>query len=91
MNLLTLLTCANRYGHTLDLQIVVVVGEQIPRVIFEETSILEHLMKDDLLYNYYSKALGFSEYTGFLAATVAQITNRYPHMNVLEIGTLMLQ
>jgi hybrid polyketide synthase/nonribosomal peptide synthetase ACE1 len=87
---LLLLTNFHRYGHTLDLQIAVVVGEQIPRVVFEETTILEHLMKDDLLYNYYSKALGFSEYTSFLAGTVAQITNRYPHMSVLEIGILII-
>ncbi|KAF2185492.1 polyketide synthetase [Zopfia rhizophila CBS 207.26] len=75
-----------RYQHTTDLQVVRTVGEEMPRVLRGETTILEHLMKDDLLYRYYSERMGFSEHSTYLAKTVAQITNRYPHMSILEIG-----
>jgi hybrid polyketide synthase/nonribosomal peptide synthetase ACE1 len=58
----------------------------MPRVLRGETTILEHLMKDDLLFQYYSNGMGFSEHATYLARTAAQITDRYPHMHILEIG-----
>ncbi|MCJ1477282.1 hypothetical protein MMC13_005953 [Lambiella insularis] len=75
-----------RYAGSVDLRIVQVVGEQISKVIKGETTILEHLMQDNLLTSYYSNAMGFDVYTRYLARMVGQLTNRYPHMNILEIG-----
>lgn len=80
------LTRETRYSGSLDLKAVQVVGEQIPNVIRGETTILEHLMQDNLLTNFYSNAMGFDIYTRYLARMVGQLTNRYPHMNILEIG-----
>lgn len=64
------------------------VGENLPNVIRGQTTILEHMLKDNMLNDYYVNALGFREYTAYLARMVAQITHRYPHMNIFEIGKL---
>ena len=63
-----------------------IVGKQMPRVILGQTTILEHLLKDGLLNEYYSTALGISQATEWLQCTVHQITQRYPNMRILEIG-----
>ncbi|KAL2864256.1 uncharacterized protein BJX67DRAFT_383918 [Aspergillus lucknowensis] len=75
-----------RYPDSIDLRIMHAVGENFPDVIRGHTTILEHMLKDNMLNDYYVNALGFREYTAYLARMVGQITHRYPHMNILEIG-----
>jgi len=62
------------------------VGENLPAVIRGETTILEHMMRDGILDKYYQDALGCSVANNSLAKIAAQISHRYPHMNILEIG-----
>jgi len=62
------------------------VGDNLAAVIRGETTILEHMTKDDLLYRFYETGLGLQEFASFLAKTVKQLTHRYPRMNILEIG-----
>lgn len=63
-----------------------IVGEQMPRAIRGETSMLEHLVKDGLLGQYYSEAQSVTQGTDILAATVSQITRRYPRARIIEVG-----
>lgn len=63
-----------------------VVGEQMPRAIRGETSMLEHLMTNGLLGEYYDKAQSITQGTAILASTVAQIAQRYPRGRILEVG-----
>ncbi|PKY00833.1 beta-ketoacyl synthase domain-containing protein [Aspergillus campestris IBT 28561] len=62
-----------------------VVGEQMPRAIRGETTMLQHLMVTGLLNDYYTNALGMRQVT-VLADTVLQLTRRYPRANILEVG-----
>jgi SAM-dependent methyltransferase len=62
------------------------VGENLPAVIRGETTILEHMMRDSMLEKYYQNGLGVPIGNDSLAKMVAQISHRYPHMNILEIG-----
>ena len=61
-------------------------GENLPAVVRGETTILEHMTKDNKLNNYYQHALGFHELNELIAATVKQISHRYPNMNICEVG-----
>lgn len=63
-----------------------VVGEHMPAVVKDQTTILEHLMVDNLLDDYYANALALPTYNNYLARMVCQIAHRYPHMNILELG-----
>ncbi|KAL8383428.1 hypothetical protein RB595_006943 [Gaeumannomyces hyphopodioides] len=63
-----------------------VVGEQMPRAIRGETTMLEHLMASGILSDYYAKAQSVVQGTRMLAEVVAQISRRYPHCEILEVG-----
>ena len=75
-----------RYGDDPDFNIMRAVGENLPAVIRGESTILEHMMKDSMLEKYYQDGLGVPIANDSLAKMVAQISHRYPHMNILEIG-----
>ena len=61
-------------------------GETYPSVVRGESSSLEHLMKDEMLYEFYAHGLGFQEANTWCARMVHQISHRFPHMKILEIG-----
>jgi hybrid polyketide synthase/nonribosomal peptide synthetase ACE1 len=62
------------------------VGENLPAVVRGETTILEHMTKDDRLNDYYKNALGFDNAYDVLAGMVVQLVHRFPHMDIIEIG-----
>lgn len=64
------------------------VGDNLPAVIRGETTILQHLTKDNMLDRFYEDGLGLKEFSTFLGKTVKQVVHRYARMNILEIGTL---
>ncbi|KAK7460255.1 beta-ketoacyl synthase domain-containing protein [Colletotrichum acutatum] len=63
-----------------------IVGEQMPRAILGETTMLEHLMNNGLLADYYAQARSITRGTDLLAETVVQILQRYPGSKILEVG-----
>ncbi|KAK4067253.1 uncharacterized protein Triagg1_7696 [Trichoderma aggressivum f. europaeum] len=69
-----------------DFQLTAASGENLAAVVRGETTILEHLTKDNKLNNYYQHALGFHELNDLIAAVAKQISHRYPNMNICEIG-----
>jgi hybrid polyketide synthase/nonribosomal peptide synthetase ACE1 len=75
---------------SLDLKMIRAVGQNICDVVRSKTTLLEHMMKDDLLNRYYEGALGFPTYTRYLARMVTQLSHKNPHMNILEIGEFVL-
>ncbi|KAJ4361125.1 uncharacterized protein N0V89_001694 [Didymosphaeria variabile] len=69
-----------------DYKLLTRIGEKLPEIVEGKTSAIELTMKDDLLNDFYPVALGMAHHTKYLARTVKQITHRYPHMKILEIG-----
>ncbi|KAI0436038.1 beta-ketoacyl synthase domain-containing protein [Xylaria telfairii] len=76
----------SRYSETPDVKIMRAVGENMLQVFRGETTILEHLRPNNLLDEYYVGAIGFPQFSKWLARTISQITHRYPHADILEIG-----
>ncbi|KAE8373286.1 putative hybrid NRPS/PKS enzyme [Aspergillus bertholletiae] len=81
-----ILSIIQSYPESIDLRIMHAVGENIVAAIRGETTILEHMLYDNMLNDFYVKGLGMTEYLKGLTSTVKQIGHRYPTMNVLEIG-----
>ena len=87
-----ILTAANellmqyRHPNSLDSKLIRVVGENMLDVFRGKTTILEHMLKDDVLNRFYVEALGFPEFNHCLSRTVGQLYHRYPNMEILEIG-----
>jgi hybrid polyketide synthase/nonribosomal peptide synthetase ACE1 len=64
------------------------VGENLPATIRGDTTILEHMTENNLLNDFYQQGLGIPRANEHMARMVKQIANRYPHMDILEIGKL---
>ena len=77
---------ASKHLGNLDVKMISVVGEKIPAAVRGESTILEHLLKDNMLDDFYKVGSGFQRYNKFLAGMMKQITHRYPHSKILEIG-----
>ncbi|KAI0413959.1 lovastatin nonaketide synthase [Xylaria grammica] len=75
-----------RYWERSDVRLLHSVGENLPRVIREGSSILEHMTKDGILDNFYEEGFGLDRANEYIAEMVAQVAHRYPRMNILEIG-----
>ncbi|KAK0741489.1 polyketide synthetase [Schizothecium vesticola] len=74
------------HGHRVDMQLACAVGDNIAPVLRGETTILEHMTKDNLLNRFYEVGLGLKEFSFWLGKTVKQVVHRYPRMKILEIG-----
>lgn len=61
-------------------------GEAYPSIVRGETTTLEHLLKDDMLNDFYARGLGFQEANIWTARIIKQISHRFPHMKMMEIG-----
>ena len=75
-----------KFSDSLDVQMIVTVGEKLPAAVRGEVSLEEQLALDNKLEEYKQTGLGIERYNKFLGAIAKQITYRYPHMNILEIG-----
>lgn len=75
-----------RHPDNLDGKLIRVVGENMLDVFCGKTTILEHMLKDDVLNRFYVEALGFPQFNQCLSRTIGQIYHRYPDINILEIG-----
>ncbi|KAL9093353.1 MAG: hypothetical protein Q9165_004094 [Trypethelium subeluteriae] len=71
---------------SVDLRLIVAVGEHIPDAVRGKTTILEHMLKDNMLDEVYKRGIGFAKFNSYLAKMLKQIAHRFPHMRILEIG-----
>lgn len=69
-----------------DVKIMLLVGATMPRVFRGETTMLEHFRTSGLLDEYYSNGFGTKQSTLWVASILKQLTDRNPHLNMLEIG-----
>jgi hybrid polyketide synthase/nonribosomal peptide synthetase ACE1 len=75
-----------KYPGRVELQIMKAVGDNLPAAIRGETNILEHMIDGNALTRFYEEETGIECLTLSLARTAKQLTFRYPHMKILEIG-----
>ncbi|KAI1129024.1 hypothetical protein F5Y10DRAFT_276998 [Nemania abortiva] len=69
-----------------DVKIMLLVGKIMPRVFKGETTMLEHFRTSGLLDEYYSNGFGTKQTTIWVGSMIKQLTDRNPHLNLLEIG-----
>ena len=80
----------SRYSESIDVKLLAAVGENLPAAVRGETTILEHMLPNNMLDDWYKNGLGFARYNSFLASMMKQVTHRYPHARILEIGEITL-
>jgi amino acid adenylation domain-containing protein len=77
---------AAKYPGQIDLEIILAVGEALPSIVRGKLPILQVMMENDMLNRLYKYGIGFNYANEHLATVAAQISHRYPRMNVLEVG-----
>nr|AFI23580.1 PKS-NRPS hybrid [Colletotrichum higginsianum] len=75
-----------KYSQSASMKLTEAVGENIVDVVRGKTAMLEPMLQDNKLNNFYEQGEAFPRYTTYLATFAKQIGHRFPHMNVLEIG-----
>lgn len=58
----------------------------LPKTIRDNSNILEHMVKDGMLDDVYEEGFGLELVNEYIAGMTAQISHRYPRMNIIEIG-----
>ncbi|KAG8408195.1 fus1 actin binding activity protein [Metarhizium acridum] len=81
-----LLQQKSKFPDQIDVTLIQAVGENLPAVVRKQTTMLEHMAKDDVLNWFYKQGLGFQRASGYMSRITRQITHRCPRMNILEIG-----
>lgn len=81
-----ILAASQPYLDSIDFKMVREIGENLVDIVRGDKSAIEVAMRDNLLNELYPNALGMKECTIYLARLIKQMTHRYPHLNVLEIG-----
>ncbi|OQE15068.1 hypothetical protein PENFLA_c034G04575 [Penicillium flavigenum] len=76
----------DHHSDSIDIKALCAVGENLAAVIAGDMNLLEILVHDNLLAEFYAKTLGIDPYLDAVAQAARQISHRYPHVNVLEIG-----
>ncbi|KJX95571.1 polyketide synthase like protein [Zymoseptoria brevis] len=72
--------------NTADVQLVLLIGETMPRVFRGEADMLEEMRLSGLLDTFYRYGAGLQEATMWLTAVLKQITDRSPHLRMVELG-----
>ncbi|PVH70207.1 putative hybrid PKS-NRPS enzyme [Cadophora sp. DSE1049] len=75
-----------KYPDRADVQLIQVVGENLPDCIRTGNNILEFMTKDGLLTNFYEAGLGLDAANRWIGRMAKQISHRYPASHILEIG-----
>ncbi len=76
----------SKYSESIDVKLLMVVDQNLAAAVRGETTSLEHMLPNNMLENWYRDGLGFARYNSLLASMTKQITHRYPHARILEIG-----
>jgi len=84
--LATLRAWQNANPSNIDVELIMALGESFPSIIRGEIPILQVLMENNRLTRLYEMGLGFRVASIQLGQLVGQLSHRYPHMDVLEIG-----
>jgi SAM-dependent methyltransferase len=86
VNLRLTLWLLDRFSDNADVKIMLLVGETMPRVFKRETTMIEHMRTSGLLDEYYIHGFGTMQSSLWLGNAVKEITDRHPHLSILEIG-----
>lgn len=75
-----------KYCDVIDIRLISAVGKNMVAAIRGETTIIEHMVADNMLDEYYESGGDSTSMNVASAAIVKQLTHRYPHARILEIG-----
>ncbi|KAF1993364.1 hypothetical protein P154DRAFT_450422 [Amniculicola lignicola CBS 123094] len=72
--------------NSIDIVMMRALGEKMPSIMRGDTQPLEVMMENDMLTQFYAEAHALDGMNDHIARALGQITHRYPHAHILEIG-----
>jgi hybrid polyketide synthase/nonribosomal peptide synthetase ACE1 len=72
-------------GNT-NLQALHKIGESLPSLVGGKANTLETAIENDFFSKFYTNTFGIQFYLRQLGRVAGQISNRFPHVNILELG-----
>nr|QCQ29630.1 polyketide synthase-nonribosomal peptide synthase [Alternaria oxytropis] len=72
--------------NSIDIVMMRALGEKMPSIMRGDTQPLEVMMENDMLTRFYAEAHALDGMNDHIARALGQITHRYPHAHILEIG-----
>ncbi|KAI0009473.1 hypothetical protein F4779DRAFT_365857 [Xylariaceae sp. FL0662B] len=72
---------------SIDLHLMKLVGDILPHTIQTDSDILEALAHNSMLHEFRTRAFGIATYYEDVARMARQLSHRFAHMNILEIGS----
>lgn len=75
-----------RYPESIDMKLLRDVAEYLPAEIAGHQSLAEQVTQHGMLEQFYKLGFGVSHHNNDIGRLARQMTHRYPHMNILEIG-----
>lgn len=79
-----LVSACQPFAQTVEMQLLHLIGDSLPNMFEADKSPIE--LDSTLAEQFYSDALGLRIGNRRLAQTVKQLTHRYPHLDILQIG-----
>lgn len=79
-----------KHETTVDAQFLKRVGDAFPSVLRGQRTMLEVLAEGKLLTRFYREGLAMQDFLEAMSTVVAQICFRFPHANIIEIGSCWL-
>lgn len=70
----------------IEIKLAFLIGEKMPQVFNQESRMIEHMRASNLLDDYYSNGFGMRQSSSWLSQAMKQITDRNPHLSILEVG-----
>ena len=79
-----LISACQPFAHTIEMQVLSLIGHSLPNMFEANEPPIQ--LDNTLAEQFHSDALGLRIGNRHLARTVKQLTHRYPHMDILQIG-----
>ncbi|KAF5018570.1 hypothetical protein F66182_9444 [Fusarium sp. NRRL 66182] len=81
-----ILKLTDKHRDRVDALLIESTGQNLPSTIRSRSGILEHMTKDGLLNRFYEEGIGLRAANWWIAKMIQQLSHRYPHMRILEVG-----
>lgn len=75
-----------QYHGSVDMRLLEAAGDNVVSEIRRSGSILEHLLADNLLDQFYEESVALTYANTLIGRVVAQIAHRYPGLQIFEVG-----
>ncbi|KAF2682692.1 hypothetical protein K458DRAFT_453848 [Lentithecium fluviatile CBS 122367] len=75
-----------QYRESVDIRLLEAAGDNIVDEVRNSGSILQHLLADNLLDQFYEESVALNYANVLIGRIVAQIAHRHPNMHIFEVG-----